>query len=320
METHHVENLSADKQALLAQRLSRAAPTTPPLAAPKPAPPAAARSRSSSESASARPGMVVPEADPGLRLGPAAVHLWRAPLDLDSETRRRLREPLTPDETERAQRFAFDRDRDRWVAARGWLRHLLGAYLDLDPAELRLHASESGKPELAGVDHWLRFNVSHSADLAVFAVARDREVGVDVERIDGHDPVPRRFLTDAEQAALARIAPAERPGAALRCWTAREAYVKALGSGLRGTAQELVTAATLLGKPDEGRDSTAWTLHAFDAGPGYVATIVVQGTGADVPVAARPVSVRPPEPSLRARFRADDARRRRSGPLRVRCA
>ena len=254
---------------------------------------------------------VAPRADRGLRLGPAAVHLWTAPLDLGSETLRRLSEPLAPDETERAQRFVFDRDRDRWVAGRGWLRRLLAAYLHRDPAQLRLHASESGKPELAGVEHWLRFNVSHSADLAVFAVARGREVGVDVERIDGHDPVPRRFLSDAEQAALARIAPGQRARAALRCWTAREAYVKALGSGLGGTAQELAAAATLLGARGAGRDGVEWTLHAFDAGPGYVASVVVQGAGAHVPLAARSIAPVGAGPDA-LDFGADDSPGRRS--------
>ena len=157
-----------------------------------------------------------------------AVHVWR--FDLDGESWPEL---LSADEHARAARFHFQRDARRWRAGRSLLRRTLGDYLHADPKALRFETGPFGKPCL-GNSH-LRFNVSHSGAVLLLAVAWDQEVGIDVERLRT-DFVPEELapqvLSAQEQEALRRIAPAERCAAFLSQWTAKEAYVKALGTGL----------------------------------------------------------------------------------------
>ncbi len=227
------------------------------------------------------------------------IHLWRAPLKVDADVLAVLSRPLSSDEHERARRFHFERDRVRWTAARGWLRRLLAGYLDAAAAELCFEHHPCGKPRLAAPAQWLRFNVSHSADIAAFAVAHGREVGVDVERVRDDvptEPVARRFLSESEQATLAGLPRATRARASLQCWTAKEAYLKASGLGLVVPMRDLevglladetigLSARCPAGQP--GR----WSLRAFDAGPGYVGAVAVEGHGARIPVAAKPLQL-----------------------------
>ena len=233
------------------------------------------------------------ERDRCIDLSAGEVHLWKAPLNVDADTLASLSRALDREECDCARRFRFEYDRLRWTAARGWLRRLLAGYLGANPAELRFRQDEFGKPRLAAPSQWLRFNVSHSADMAVFAVAHSREVGVDLELVSddlSSNPVPSRFLSEREQAALVRLSGRTRARTSLQYWTGKEAYLKAVGLGLRGPVAE-IDIATL---PQETISVTArprigifadWSLYAFDAGPDYVGAIAVQGRGARVPVA-----------------------------------
>jgi 4'-phosphopantetheinyl transferase len=164
--------------------------------------------------------------------GPNEVHVWSACLDDLPEAA--LRAPLSPDERERGGRFHFERDRRRFVTARGLLRALLGRYLDVDPADLLFGYGPRGKPFLAGRDE-LRFNLSHSGGLALLAFARGCEVGVDVEQVR---PVPesediaRHCFSAREGEELRSLRADERGAAFFRCWTRKEAFIKATGDGL----------------------------------------------------------------------------------------
>lgn len=140
------------------------------------------------------------------------------------------------DETERARasRFAFERDRRRYIAAHGSTRRALGAYLQQSPACLRFTVGEHGKPRLAGASPGVRFNLTHSGDRAMLAVTLDREVGIDLEahrQVDTID-LAQRFFSPRERDALEALAPADRLEAFFRCWTRKEAFLKALGAGL----------------------------------------------------------------------------------------
>ncbi len=153
-------------------------------------------------------------------------------LDLGAAELGPLREVLSPDERARAERFAFDELRRRFVACRGQLRVALGGMLEVDPAALRFVTGEHGKPALAGgVD--LAFNVSHSGSHGLLAVGRE-ELGVDVERVGG---CPTASLLDsvcapAELDALAAVPAGRRAAAFIRLWVAKEAVLKASGQGL----------------------------------------------------------------------------------------
>jgi 4'-phosphopantetheinyl transferase len=162
-----------------------------------------------------------------------------SPAARSSTTAGPAREPwsvLSPGERARADRFAFPRDRARFVAAHAALRTILGACLDLSPSVVRLREGPRGKPELDPVHRSpLRFNLSHSGDEGLVGITVGREVGVDLEVLR---PVPdrreiaRRFFTAREADALDAAPEEERDAAFLRCWVAKESYLKARGDGL----------------------------------------------------------------------------------------
>jgi 4'-phosphopantetheinyl transferase len=158
--------------------------------------------------------------------------------DLDAEPASVLL--LSEDERLRAERFHFERDRRRFVAARSVLRRSLARYLGADPAELVFEYGAHGKPSLPGSG--VTFNVSHSGRAALVAFAPGFDVGVDLEllahgRPDDHR-VADRFFSPYEVSTLASYPAAERSGAFLRCWTRKEAFVKAHGDGLSLSLQD----------------------------------------------------------------------------------
>jgi 4'-phosphopantetheinyl transferase len=205
------------------------------------------------------------------------IHLWRIGLDAAAA------DVLSEDERGRAGRFRFERDRRHFAAARGALREILAGYLGEPPERLRFGQSVHGKPVLA----WpaassVRFNVSHSDALALIAVSRGREVGVDVEALrplPDADALAQRFFSAAERADLARLTEARRHQAFFSCWTRKEAYLKAIGCGLLqpldafdvSVAPEDVDCR--LRVPDQPAEAWHWRLLSLDAGPGYAAAV-----------------------------------------------
>lgn len=203
---------------------------------------------------------------PHPRLAAATVDVWRVELGAGGAHG----DALGAEERARAARFVQPQAGERWAAARGALRALLGAYLDADPATLRFAAGPHGKPALA--DGALRFNLSHSGDVALCALARDREVGVDVElprRAVDHVAIARRVLGEGEAARLAALGPAERERAFLRAWVRWEAALKCRGVGIGGAE-----------RPQAGPEP--WVRELELGGPGAAALAVAGG-----PVAVR---------------------------------
>jgi 4'-phosphopantetheinyl transferase len=184
-----------------------------------------------------------------------------ASLDIDAEPLAGL---LSADERHRAGRFAFARERRRYIVARARLRQLLGERLGAAPESLQFVYKPHGKPALARCpgQRDLRFNVSHCGEVAAYAFAEGREVGVDVER--------EREIEDAEAIAERCFSPAERDACRvlgfLYCWTRKEAFVKALGSGLSSPLPEL----DVSGAPQ------GWSVQSFVPGPGLVGAVAVQ--------------------------------------------
>lgn len=247
------------------------------------------------------------------------VHLWRAELDVAPALLDVLGTCLNAEEMERSARFRRVLDRNRFVAARGWLKTLLARYLDAAPSEIRLAVGPDGKPRLAGGLGRLRFNLAHSDRVAVFAVAWDREVGVDVERLRPDfpiDEVARHFFSIREQADLAALPRSDRLRAAFDCWTRKEAYLKAVGTGLLRPLDEFdVTIRP--GEPLRLHDRRApdgrrWSLHGFDAGEGYSAAVVVEGGDCRVPGVARPLAPVLAEPDQAAARRSPIVSRMRA--------
>lgn len=193
---------------------------------------------------------------------------------------------LTEAELERSRAFRFESDRARFIAARGLLRTVLGGYLGSVAGEIALGVGPNGKPLLAGGSSPLRFNLSHSDDVVVFAVASSREVGVDLERIRSDFPVDQiasHYYSPRERADLAGLPVGDRLRAAFECWTRKEAYLKAVGVGLTMPLDGFdVTVRP--GEPvriyrhdSKSAEQGEWSLHAFDAGPDYAAAVAVEG-------------------------------------------
>jgi len=155
------------------------------------------------------------------------VHVWRASLDPPAHHVQRLQDVLSDPERVRAGQFSFQRDRTRCIVARGLLRVLLGRYLAIPPAQLRLHSGDTGKPVLAETQaSGIEFSVSHSHGLVVYAVACSRRIGVDIERVRavaGWAAVPGRVLSPREQAVFRSLPPGQQRAAFFRAWTRKEA-------------------------------------------------------------------------------------------------
>ena len=168
-----------------------------------------------------------------LELMTEEVQVWVASLDVTDERYDALSRALPDEEKSRAQSLTPTAAR-RFVVARGILRNLLSGYTGTSASKLRFQYSSSGKPSLVDRDD-IHFNISHSADLGLFAFSPDRPVGVDVEN---ERPVRRlldvaqRFMSEDELRSLVDISPDERNAAFLRSWVIREARLKAEGKGV----------------------------------------------------------------------------------------
>jgi 4'-phosphopantetheinyl transferase len=165
----------------------------------------------------------------GLRSG--EVHVMQFDLDQPFNSAIRL---LNPHERERAERFIFEHDRRRFIVAHASLRLALGTCLNLAPESLQFTVSPRGKPSLIGTSVDLRFNLSHSGERALLALALNRDVGVDIEKERPIEAlaIAERFFSDSEVEALRKVPAQERMAAFFRCWTRKEAFVKAIGEGL----------------------------------------------------------------------------------------
>ncbi len=218
------------------------------------------------------------------------VHVWQVALDLDEVSLCSLRGLLSPDEQARADQFRFPVHRGRFIAARGRLRVLLARYLEIEPAMLRFNYDAYGKPRLSADSskNDLRFNVAHSDGLALFAVACQREVGVDLERIwakRANKQIAERFFSPGEVAALHALPKELQVEGFFNCWTRKEAFIKALGKGLAFPLDQFEVSlvpgepAALLSSRGEPEATLLWTLHDLAPIPGYAAALAVEGRG-----------------------------------------
>jgi 4'-phosphopantetheinyl transferase len=223
-----------------------------------------------------------------LILPPGEVQVWQADLSVGPEELQRFADTLSPDERARAERFCFPKDQRRYTAARGLLRAILARYLMAPAADLRFCQNVHGKPALIrdtqSAD--LRFNVSHSHQLALFSFALGREVGVDVEHIRtsvADERIAERFFSLPEVSALKAVPEYTRAEAFFQCWTRKEAYIKARGAGFSiNLASFAVSLAS--GQPEnlpitssDDPEASRWSLRPLAAGDGYAAAVAAEG-------------------------------------------
>lgn len=214
------------------------------------------------------------------------IHVWKASLDVCDERFDQLRAMLSSDEIERARRYHAELDARRFIVGRGLLRELVGHHASAPPHALSFGYNEYGKPALLGDNSALCLNLSHSGQLAVFAIAKAREVGVDIEE---HLParadmrIAQEFFSPREVTDLSALPEALQTRAFFNCWTRKEAYIKARGGGL-SIPLDSFDVSLVPGQPAallrtaEAGDLGRWRLCELDLGSRYVGALAAFGT------------------------------------------
>jgi 4'-phosphopantetheinyl transferase len=209
-------------------------------------------------------------------------------LDQPADRLERFRRTLEPHELERAGRFHFEKHRQHFNVARGFLRTVVARYLETQPEVLRFVYGAYGKPALAS-DDTLRFNLSHSNEVALLAVARAAELGVDVEFIRADfasEDIARRFFSRAEVEAFNALPREEQVAAFFRCWTRKEAYIKAIGKGLSQPLDAFDVTLTPGAAPElmraEDDDVSRWLMRDISVREGYAGALMVERPLAEV--------------------------------------
>ena len=216
----------------------------------------------------------------------ADVHVWKASLDRDSADLHSLRQILAPDEQKRADRFRFEKHRDRFIVGRAVLRIILGRYLNEHPNQLRFQYTPHGKPTLSKDVGALSFNLSHSRNLALYAFTQEREIGVDVEFIRKNVNllgIANRFFSEREYAQLQALPQSCQLQTFFECWTRKEAFIKAKSEGFSLPLHQFDVSiipskpATLLRTEWNPDEAALWSLKSLNPAPGYAAALAVEG-------------------------------------------
>lgn len=218
-------------------------------------------------------------------VGESEVHVYSASLECPPDRIRTLQAILSPAEKAKAAQFRFPSHQTRYVVSHGLLRTMLAAYLATPPAEIVFEHNQWGKPRIAGAQ--LCFNMSHSGERAAYAVARESQLGVDIERIRPiSDPaaIAARYFAESEAAQVLGAAPEARLQAFFNCWTRKEAYIKALGLGLSAPL-DTFQVTVLPGDParfvtidGDGGQAARWSLFDLRPASGYAGALAIQGT------------------------------------------
>jgi 4'-phosphopantetheinyl transferase len=235
---------------------------------------------------------LTPPLPSSFQLASDEVHSWCASLDVPPETSARLYATLTPDERTRSARFQFERDQQRFIVARGVLRDLLGRYLQTQPGQISFVYNAFGKPDLSPeFGSPLKFNLSHSAGVALVAITTTSNVGVDLEYIraqSDYADIARRFFSIAEVACLTALPSHLYVEAFFSCWTKKEAYLKACGEGLAKPLNSFSVPLTTDPAPAPldlhvaSKDTVPakrWSLYTLRPAPGYAGALAIEGTG-----------------------------------------
>jgi 4'-phosphopantetheinyl transferase len=217
------------------------------------------------------------------------VHVWRAALDLSAHQTAQLLSVLSSEEQDRAARFHFEQDRNRFIVARSVLRGILSRYLNIAPREMSFGFTEFGKPYINDIRHdHLAFNVSHAGGWGLFAVSRGRETGIDLEP-HRHDvdiqAIGQRFFSTCEFEALSDTFGDRRAALFFQYWTRKEAVMKAIGKGLSipsgsfDVTQVSGEVPVQVPVSADMADDDGWFALDLFAGGGWSAAVAARGGG-----------------------------------------
>lgn len=213
-----------------------------------------------------------------------AVHIWAIPTKVPSAVVAECEKYLTPEEVTRAAHFGLDGPRHTFIVARGFLRSLLGKYLAADPRGISIAYTSKGKPVLP-LETRINFNVTHSCAMAAIAFALDCRIGIDLEEIrplPGLEDIAKRFFCSAEAAEILSCLARERECSFFRCWTRKEAYIKAVGEGLHIPLNSFrVTvkpndSASFIHLGGDAKAAEAWTLHDINLASDCAAAVAYE--------------------------------------------
>jgi 4'-phosphopantetheinyl transferase len=229
------------------------------------------------------PSWTIPSVHPSLSAD--EVHVWRASLNRPAADYARL---LSRDEQARADRFRFEQERRRFIVGRGALRIILGRYLNSPPEKIKFEYHAHGKPSLSDglLQPELHFNLSHSGEMALLAVVKRREVGIDIETLRPNldaGKLANQFFSPAEKAELETLPSDRRLASFFSGWTRKEAYLKARGEGMTYPLDQFSVSidcdkpAKLLDVKNDPRELSRWSFHTLAPAPGYIGALVVEG-------------------------------------------
>ena len=216
------------------------------------------------------------------------IHIWSLSLDLPVNRIQTMAHKLSAEETKRAAGFRFERDRKRYIARRAFLRMILGYYLDCEPRHINFSYGPYGKPRVQDdiSSTGIHFNLSHSNGLALFAVTRDVEIGIDLEMIkplSDLEGIVTNFFSPSEIAEFYNVAEKERLFAFYNCWTRKEAFIKAIGKGLTYDLSEFDVSlapdkpARILSISGNTEQAACWSLAELNPASDFVAAIAYKG-------------------------------------------
>jgi 4'-phosphopantetheinyl transferase len=233
------------------------------------------------------PAWTVPLGIPAL--GESDLHVWRVTREQPEAVVASLHATLSVDERMRVDRFRFERDRRRYIIGRGVLRVIIGEYLNFAPERLVFNYGPKGKPALSlpvGYGQ-LHFNLAHSHELALYAFTRQQPVGIDVEytqRVVGdQDRLAARFFSVRENEMYHSLLAVEKRSAFFRCWTRKEAFIKAIGDGLSYPLDRFDVTLTpdqppaFLAIEGDSEAARRWSLFHLEPDPDYVGAVAIEG-------------------------------------------
>jgi 4'-phosphopantetheinyl transferase len=205
------------------------------------------------------------------------IHIWSMSLTCSAEQERSFALLLSPDERERAKRFRFPEHRRRFIVARSVLRQILSFYTEIAPDEIAFSYGNHGKPALAAsLTEPLFFNLAHSEELAVYAIAR-QPCGIDIEKIKtNYEPgLPERFFSAFECESLSQLTIAERVTAFYQIWAKKEAIIKASGKGVATSLAVFSVSVENITEKIQSDDET-WYLQPLHLNPAFAAALASQ--------------------------------------------
>jgi 4'-phosphopantetheinyl transferase len=226
----------------------------------------------------------VAEQNPVCRPGDNEVHIWRLEpepvVDLSGYS-----DLLSRDEQQRAARFRFPHLTRNFIVDHGRMRLILGAYTGLAPRDLIFDFNEFGKPELSNYAS-LRFNLSHTNGLSLLALCLDSPVGIDVEAVrpmDDWRDIAKSHFSHSEIVAMQETAESDQQNAFFRCWTRKEAFLKAHGHGLSIALDSFAVSLDREGTPAlleckwEPEETKRWSFVSLDLGSQFAGALAVEG-------------------------------------------